>query len=245
MGTDSRRRLRQYKTRSNHERVTACGYDAEEMVNESDVRLAQRLQERDEKALRDAIAAYGRVVYGIARRVLAEPSLAEEVAQDTFLALWRRPGAFDPDRGTLQAFLLGVARNKAIDLVRREESLRRAKDALMSEAESVNGVAVDEPGIEEREEVRAALIKLSPLQREAIVLAYFGGRTYREVAVELGIPEGTAKTRLRDGLIKLRELMGPPEAGWTGPDRGSTGRARPERGSTGARPDNPSTGTQL
>jgi RNA polymerase sigma-70 factor (ECF subfamily) len=177
------------------------------MIGESDVRLAQRLLERDEKALREAIDRYGRAVFGIARRVLAEASLAEEVAQDTFLALWRRPGAYDPARGSLQAFLLGVARNKAVDLVRREESLRRAREALTVEAESGDGAPVDEIGVEEREEVRAALAKLSPLQREAIVLAYFGGRTYREVAAELGIPEGTAKTRLRDGLIKLREFM--------------------------------------
>ena len=81
----------------------------------------------------------------------------------------------------------------------------------MSEPEPGDGATEDEIGIEEREEVRAALAKLSPIQREAIVLAYFGGRTYREVAVELGIPEGTAKTRLRDGLIKLRELMGAPQ----------------------------------
>jgi RNA polymerase sigma-70 factor (ECF subfamily) len=201
----------QYGIRSDFESRNACGYDAEDMVRESDAQLAQRLLARDEKALREAIAKYGRVVYGIARRVLAEASLAEEVAQDTFLALWRRPGAFDPDRGSLQAFLVGVARNKAIDLVRREESLRRAKDALLSEAESQEGTVVDETGVEEREEVRAALAQLSPLQREAILLAYFGGRTYREVASELGIPEGTAKTRLRDGLIKLREVMGIPE----------------------------------
>jgi RNA polymerase sigma-70 factor (ECF subfamily) len=176
----------------------------------ADARLAQRLAERDQSALREAISAYGRIVHGLARRILAEASLAEEVAQDTFLALWRRPGAFDPERGTLQSFLLGVARNKAIDLVRREESLRRTRDALMSEVETSSSDAqTDEPlsAVEEREHVKTALEQLSPLQREAIILAYFGGRTYREVAVELGIPEGTAKTRLRDGLIKLRELM--------------------------------------
>jgi RNA polymerase sigma-70 factor (ECF subfamily) len=204
------------------------------MVSKADVRLAERLLERDERALREAIATYGRVVYGMARRLLAESSLAEEVAQDTFLALWRRPGAFDPERGTLQAFLLGVARNKAIDLVRKEESLRRAKDALIAEAESVDAVSLDDMGIDEREEVRAALGKLSPLQREAIVLAYFGGRTYREVAVELGIPEGTAKTRLRDGLIKLRELMETPE-GWRQPEDRSPATRWPEGKSTGTR----------
>jgi RNA polymerase sigma-70 factor (ECF subfamily) len=213
-GSVSRKRiesLSQYRASLNSERRMACGYDAEDMIGESDVYLAQRLLERDEKALREAIDRYGRAVFGIARRVLAEASLAEEVAQDTFLALWRRPGAYDPARGSLQAFLLGVARNKAVDLVRREESLRRAREALTVEAEPGDGAPIDETGVEEREEVRAALAKLSPLQREAIVLAYFGGRTYREVAAELGIPEGTAKTRLRDGLIKLREFMGARE----------------------------------
>jgi RNA polymerase sigma-70 factor (ECF subfamily) len=165
---------------------------------------------RDEAALRATIDRFGPMVYGLARRIVAEPGLAEEVSQDTFLALWRRPGAFDARRGTLQAFLLGVARNKAIDLVRREQALRRTRESLALEAES----ASEEPsaherleGIEERQGVKAALEKLSSVQREAIVLAYFGGRTYREVAEELGIPEGTAKTRLRDGLMRLRELM--------------------------------------
>jgi RNA polymerase sigma-70 factor, ECF subfamily len=173
-----------------------------------DAALADRLLRRDETALREVIALYGGVVFGMARRVVADPNLAEEVAQDTFVALWRRPGAFDSERGSLQAFLLGVTRNKAVDLVRREESLRRRRESLIAEAAS-NTEAPDEQiaGVDDREEVRRALGGLSEVQREAVVLAYFGGRTYREVAVELGIPEGTAKTRLRDGLIKLRELL--------------------------------------
>lgn len=192
--------------------VSSARYDVAPMDPAADARLAQRLAERDQSALREAISAYGRIVHGMACRVLSEASLAEEIAQDTFLALWRRPGAFDPERGTLQSFLVGVARNKAIDLVRREESLRRTRDALMWEVETSSADAhADEPSstVEEREQVKGALEQLSPLQREAIILAYFGGRTYREVAVELGIPEGTAKTRLRDGLIKLRELLDP------------------------------------
>jgi RNA polymerase sigma-70 factor, ECF subfamily len=185
------------------------GYDGSDMVRNEDARLAERLLAREEEALREAITAYGSMVHGIARRVLGEPSLAEEVAQDTFLALWRRPGAFDPERGSLLAFLLAVARNKAIDLVRKEESRRRSADALIAESEANPGTGGtgEANRIEERNEVKEALARLSRIQREAIVLAYFGGRTYREVAVELGIPEGTAKTRLRDGLSKLRELM--------------------------------------
>lgn len=166
---------------------------------------------RDEAALREVIHTYGGAVHGMARRIVAEPSLAEEVAQDTFLALWRRPGAFDPGRGSLQSFLLGVARNKGVDLVRREESRRRTRDALTAEVEATTSgepIASEQMAeVDRREEVKQALSGLSPVQREAIVLAYFGGRTYREVAEELGIPEGTAKTRLRDGLGRLRELL--------------------------------------
>ena len=186
------------------------GYDSALMDRRDDARLADRLLERDESALSDAIAAFGPVVYGVARRVLGDVTHAEEVAQDTFIALWRRPGAFDPARGSLQTFLASVARNKAVDLVRKEESRRRTRDALISEAEAegTSAEASTAELIEERHQIKAALAKLTPVQREAVVLAYFGGRTYRQVAEELGIPEGTAKTRLRDALTRLRELIG-------------------------------------
>jgi RNA polymerase sigma-70 factor (ECF subfamily) len=172
-----------------------------------DVKLAERLMARDETALRAVVERYAGAVHGMALRVLGEQTMAEEVAQDTFLAVWRRPGAYDPTRGSLQSFLLGIARNKAVDLVRREETVRRTKESLISERSSEN-VPQEGVGFEERQEMQEALDKLSPVQREALVLAYFGGRTYREVAIELEIPEGTAKTRLRDGLTRLRALMG-------------------------------------
>ena len=179
------------------------------MEREGETRLVERLLSRDEGALREAIAGYGGVVLGMARRVLGDSNLAEEVAQDTFVALWNRPGAFDPSRGSLAAFLVGVTRNKAIDLVRKEESARRTKDALFAEAEAAPSATPDSSEVwVERQDVRTALESLSEVQREALVLAYYGGRTYREVAEELGIPEGTAKTRLRDGLLRLRETLG-------------------------------------
>jgi RNA polymerase sigma-70 factor (ECF subfamily) len=175
-----------------------------------DQEVAERLLARDESTLREIIREYGGTVLGMAKRVVADPALAEEVAQDAFMVLWRRPGAFDPERGTLLAFLLGVTRNKAVDLVRKEESSRRTTASLLSEAEATSreGPRYEEMvEAERRQDVKSALSRLSEVQREAIVLAYFGGRTYREVAEELGIPEGTAKTRLRDGLTRLRELM--------------------------------------
>lgn len=185
--------------------IVALRLDSPPMGTRDETDLARRLLERDEGALRRAIDLYGDIVYGMARRVLVDAALAEEVAQDTFLALWRRPGAFDPARGSLQAFLAGIARNKAIDAVRKEQSLRRTKDALAAEEPSM--AHSGDEYLDERHEMLAALKELSEVQREAIVLAYFGGRTYREVATELGIPEGTAKTRLRDGLMRLRQVL--------------------------------------
>ena len=187
------------------------------MEERSDVQLIERLLVRDQSALREVIEGYGGVVHGMARRIVAEPSLAEEVAQDTFLALWRRPGAFDPQRGSLQSFLLGIVRNKAVDLVRKEESLRRTRESLAAEMHVTPDSYDPAEGVQERERVRAALATLTEVQREAIVLAYFGGRTYREVATALDIPEGTAKTRLRDALARLRGALSPSQEseGWT------------------------------
>lgn len=179
------------------------------MEGRPELQLVERLLVRDQSALREVIADYGGVVHGMARRVLADRALAEEVAQDAFLALWRRPGAYDPARGSLQSFLLGIVRNKAIDIVRKEESLRRTRESLAREVHVTPAQHDPSAEVEERDRVRSALRSLTEVQREAIVLAYFGGRTYREVAAELEIPEGTAKTRLRDALIRLKKALEP------------------------------------
>jgi RNA polymerase sigma-70 factor, ECF subfamily len=179
------------------------------MTNASDAALARRLMSRDESALRECMTLYGGIVIGMAKRVLRDPSMAEEVGQDVFVALWRRPGAFDPARGTLKAFLCAIARNKAIDLVRKEASAKRAHDALLEEFDDSIGVAF-ESQLAVKSEVVTALMSLPEAQRHALALAYFGGRTYREVAVELETPEGTVKTRMRDGLLRLRSIMVDP-----------------------------------
>lgn len=173
----------------------------------ADAALASRLMAREEMALTEALQAYGAIVNGVARRVLADVALAEEVVQDVFIALWRRPGAFDPERGSLKTFLATLARNKAVDRVRREESLRRTKDQLVAEAGSAAASYEFSGTVENRVEIDDALSRIPAPQREVIALAYFGGRTYREVAAELGIPEGTAKTRMRDGLAKLHATL--------------------------------------
>ncbi|HYO60594.1 MAG TPA: sigma-70 family RNA polymerase sigma factor, partial [Actinomycetota bacterium] len=160
--------------------------------------LAAGLQARDKDALGEAISRYGPSAFGVASRVCRDPQLAEEAAQEAFLTLWRRPGVFDPSRGTLKTLVVSIARNKAIDLVRREESARRVQEPLRT---SLHHAEENSPwgDVDLRAHVEWALATLTAPQRDAISLAYFGGRTYREVALELHIPEGTAKTRIRDG----------------------------------------------
>jgi RNA polymerase sigma-70 factor, ECF subfamily len=153
---------------------------------------------------------YAGAAFGVAKRVCGDPSLAEDVVQEAFLSIWRRPASYRPERGRVASYLFGVVHNKAVDTVRHEESLRRREQAA--------GVVEDEGGVDDvvesallalrRDQVRRALGPLSPLQRQAIELAYFDGLTGSEVAAKLGIPLGTAKTRLRDGMIHLRRVLG-------------------------------------
>lgn len=174
-----------------------------------DVGLAAGLQAREEDALTEAIARYGACAFGVASRICRDPQLAEEAAQEAFLNLWRRPQVFDRSRGSLKTLVVSIARNKAIDLIRREESARRVQDALKAGLQHA-GESSPWGDVDLRAQVEWALSALTPLQRDAISLAYFGGRTYREVAQELQIPEGTAKTRIRDGLARLRQLLQEP-----------------------------------
>ena len=170
-----------------------------------DAELVRALAAGDDAALALALELHGPAVLGLARRISPDAAAAEEVAQDTFVALWERPGAYDPARGTLRAYLLGVARFKAVDAVRRDAARARAR-ARLAPASGEAGVAE----ADERATVRRALRELTALQREAVFLAYFGGLTCREVARELGVPVGTAKTRLRAGLARLRALLEVP-----------------------------------
>jgi RNA polymerase sigma-70 factor, ECF subfamily len=167
-----------------------------------DMELRDALIRRDPDSLRTAVDRYGARVHGIVRRVLIDEALAEDVVQETFMALWVKPERFDPRRGGLAAYLCTVARSKAIDHVRREERSRRNSATLDLPSEPSA-----EPISDDRRLVLDAIARLSYLQREALFLAYFRGLTYREVASFLKVPEGTAKTRLRDALRALRLSM--------------------------------------
>jgi RNA polymerase sigma-70 factor (ECF subfamily) len=172
---------------------------------ETDVR--SRLVARDPDALTEIYDQFGSYVFGLAARVIGDRRAAEDVAQDVFLSLWERPEVFEPERGRLRTFVGTLAHRRAIDFVRREEARRRraARDA----AGAVSVPDVDEMAIAivTAEQVRAELERLPAEQREAIELAYFGGRTYRQVADELGIPEGTAKSRMRLGLRRVADAL--------------------------------------
>jgi len=167
--------------------------------------IARAARSENERELRAVMAAHGPIVLGVATRILRDPTLAEDVAQDTFVAFWNRTEDVDAARGSARSLLCSIARNKAIDLVRREETRRRV---LSAEASLATPASLDESTqIDDRDALLRALRSITPVQREAIELAYFGGHTYSEVARQLGVAEGTAKTRLRDGLLALRRVF--------------------------------------
>ena len=149
-------------------------------------------------------------VYGSVRRVLRNSALAEEVAQEVMLELWRLAPRFDPQRGSAAAWIITMARRRAIDRVRSEQAAADRAEALSHLEEATPFDVVSESVIEQDEQarIRARLASLTDLQREAIEMAFVGGRTYREVAEALDLPLGTVKTRIRDGLLRLADAMG-------------------------------------
>lgn len=148
-------------------------------------------------------------VYGAALRVLGNPATAQDVAQDVFLRFWRDPGRFDASRGDLGAYLRLMARSRALDLWRSAQAAGRATDRMKIAAGRDGPRVEDQPVAqaecgERRRSLRAALGALPAPQREAVVLAYWGGLTADEIARRAGVPVGTAKSRVRLGLQRMR-----------------------------------------
>lgn len=156
-------------------------------------------------ALAEAFRRHAGAVHGLARRVLGDDSLAEEVVQEIFLRLWNAPDRFDPDRGSLRSFLLAQSHGRAVDLLRSDVSRRRReeKDAR-STAEAGYDIEHEVWDLAVADHVKDAVTGLPVDERKAIELAYFGGHSYREVAEMLGAPEGTVKSRIRSGLRRMR-----------------------------------------
>ena len=164
----------------------------------------------DESAFRELYDLSASRVFGIVRRVVRNPAQAEELAQEVFVEIWRLAPRFDRAKGSPQSWISTIAHRRAVDRVRSESSRTRREDADATDHQGRASDPVAEEVVDsiDRTRVRAALDNLSESQRTAVTLAYYGGYTYREVAVLLGEPEGTIKTRIRDGLIKLRDQFG-------------------------------------
>lgn len=169
----------------------------------------------DQAAFADLYDASAGLVHGIVLRVVRDPSQTEEVVQEVFVEIWRLAPRFDGTRGTVTSWMATIAHRRAVDRVRSEQSSRNRVEREAAKVTRDHDV-VSESVIEhdhaefDRRRVRKALDRLTHMQREAVELAYFGGHTYREVAVLLGEPEGTIKTRIRDGMIRLRDELGAP-----------------------------------
>lgn len=169
-----------------------------------------RCAQGDEGAFVRIYDELGSLVYGIILKVVRDPAQSEEVAQEVFTEVWRQAPRYEVGRGTVKGWVATIAHRRAVDRVRSEQSARNREDreAVERQVDLTSGVE-DLVGDElERQRVRVALQALTDVQRKAVELAYYGGYTYREVAVMLGEPEGTIKTRIRDGLIRLRDEIG-------------------------------------
>jgi RNA polymerase sigma factor (sigma-70 family) len=175
----------------------------------TDGSLVARIAVGDDRALTTVYERYSPLVYGLARRVTASTAHAEEITQEVFVYLWQNPDRFDEDKGTLRAFLGALTHRRAVDEVRRNTRRAAREDRVGGDVTNLQLLEIgdDVERSQTAERVRAAVSSLPEQQREAVLLAYFGGCTFRQVAERLGIPEGTAKSRLRLGLSKLAGLL--------------------------------------
>lgn len=178
-----------------------------------DQRLMARLAEGEITALEELYDRYSTLVFSVGLRILRDHALAEDVTQEVFLRLWRRPQSFDPERGRLLSWLMSITRNRAIDEQRRLSRRLKNEEPSGDEISEISGHnRFEDPALaaniaEERRTVRAALLELPEAQREVIVLAYFHGLTQTEIADRTGAPLGTVKTRVRLAMGKLREYF--------------------------------------
>ena len=177
----------------------------EQLQEASDASLVVSIGRYHEDALAEVYRRHAGAVFALARRLLADRTLAEEIVQEVFLRLWNDPDRFDPDRGSLRSYLLAQCHGRSVDLIRSESSRRRREEKeLTLAAESGYDVEHEVWDLAVADRVKASLQALPEGEREAILLAYFGGHTYKEVADLLGTPEGTVKSRIRAGLRRMR-----------------------------------------
>jgi RNA polymerase sigma-70 factor (ECF subfamily) len=174
----------------------------------SDAQLVTSIARYSEVALAEVYRRHGGAVYGLARRVLNDPAEAEDVTQEVFLRLWNEPDRYDPGRGSLRSFLLAQSHARAVDAVRSTSSRRQreSRDALRT-ARGTYDLQHEVWDLAMADQVGQAMGALPAEERRAIELAYFDGHTYREVARLLQQPEGTVKSRIRNGMRRMRAAL--------------------------------------
>lgn len=177
----------------------------EDVRGASDAALVVAIGRWREDALAEVYRRHAGAAYALARRLLNDNQLAEEVLQEVFLRLWNTPERFDSERGSLRAYLLAQTHGRAVDLLRSETARRRREEREAREApEFTDDIERQVIDLTVSEKVKEVVAGLPHDERRAIELAYFGGHTYRQVAVMLDAPEGTVKSRIRSGLRRLR-----------------------------------------
>ena len=188
----------------------------ESLKDASDAALVVAIGRWREDALAEAYRRHAGAAFALARRVLGDKERPEEVLQEVFLRLWNQPERFDPERGSLRSYLLAQTHGRAVDLLRSETSRRRREERDAREtAESAPDIEREVVDLTVAERVKDVVATLPPEERRAIELAYFGGHTYREVAVLLEAPEGTVKSRIRSGLRRMRSSLADAGLGTT------------------------------
>lgn len=187
---------------------------ATDLTDASDAVLVVSISRYQSDGLAEAYRRHAGAVFGLARRLLIDGMLAEEIVQEVFLRLWNNPEKYDPGRGTLRSYLLAQCHGRAVDLLRSETARgRREERDLRRTAESGYDLEHEVWDLTVAEQVKDAIMALPATERQAIELAYLGGHTYREVATMLDQPEGTVKSRIRAGLRRLRDDLSLAELG--------------------------------
>ena len=166
--------------------------------------MVSAIRSRDECAMAHLYDRYSPIVYSVALRVLGDTGAAEDILQEIFLQLWRSPELFDSSRGNLAAWLSVIARNRAIDTLRRRRPITDIADVIVSTEKDMSAEADRTRAMEK---VREVLGDMPSPQRQALELAYFDGMTHSEIARKTGEPLGTVKTRIRAGLLTLRKAF--------------------------------------
>jgi len=175
-----------------------------QMPNLDEAALIERIRSGDETAMADMYDRYSGIVYGVALRVLGNTTAAEDVLQEVFLQLWRNPQVFDANRGKLPAWLAVIARNRAIDHLRKRPPEDDIEDLPISTGVNLENEAAQRLAIDK---IRGVLAQLPQDQRRALEMAFFEGMTHTEIAAKSGEPLGTIKTRIRTGLLVLRKAF--------------------------------------